>query len=101
MPSRSRSISIRSRSSRLALGLAVPSRVSAWARATALPVEPDPHQRQELLGIDRLRNVIRRAGFDALFPIAFHRLRSQRDDRKLRKFLLLPDLANRLVAVEL
>src|SRR6187397_2911267 len=47
-----------------------------------LPIEPHPQQRQKLLGIHRLGDVVARAGFDALLAVALHRLGGQRDDRK-------------------
>src|ERR1043165_8502882 len=43
--------------------------------------EPDAHHRYQLIGVDRLGDVFRSAGGDALLAIALHRLRRDRDDR--------------------
>src|SRR5512145_1764228 len=47
-----------------------------------LAVQPHPDQRQQLLGVDWLRDVVRSAGLQALLAIALHRLRRERDDRQ-------------------
>src|SRR6266508_1527590 len=93
MPSSSSASSISSTSSRAA-GCSTDD-------AIALLVQPDSHQRQQLVGVDGLRDVVRRAGRDRLFPVALHRLRRQRDDRELLERVVLTDRARRLIAVEL
>src|SRR5688572_17401261 len=62
--------------------------------------QPDPEQRQELLQVDRFRDVIRRAGLDALLAVALHRLGGDGDDRELAEFLEAADDPHGVVAVE-
>ena len=45
-------------------------------------VQPYAQQRQQLLGVDRLRDVVGRAGLQALLAVALHRLGRQRQNRQ-------------------
>src|SRR4051812_30307883 len=56
--------------------------ISAPSLAARRLEEPDAQQRQQLLGVDRLGDVVRGAGVDALLAVALHRLGGQRDDRQ-------------------
>src|SRR5215211_4681261 len=62
-------------------------------------VQPDPHEREQLVRVHRLRDVVGRAGRDALLAIALHCLRRQRDDGQRPESWVLPDRPRRLVAV--
>src|SRR6516225_1569745 len=64
-------------------------------------VQPHTDCEKQLFGIDRFGKVVGRAGFEAFFAVALHRLGSQRDDGKPGEQGILPDDANRLVAVHL
>ena len=44
-------------------------------------MQPDPQNSEQMLDVDRFRDVIGRASFNALFTVAFHRFRRQRNDR--------------------
>ena len=67
-----------------------------------LLVQPHAHEREELLEVDRLGDVVRRAGRDRLLAVALHRLRGQGDDREARaNSRHRADRARRLVAVHL
>src|SRR5690242_6846601 len=66
-----------------------------------LPVQPYPHQTQQLLRIDWLCDIVGGARGDALFTIALHRFRRQRDDRQIAQLRNLTNRARRLVAVHL
>src|SRR5262245_38695929 len=46
-----------------------------------------PQQRQQLLHVHGLGNVVGGPGLDALLPIALHRFRGHRDDRQVPEFL--------------
>ena len=50
--------------------------------ALGLAMQPYAKRRQQLFGIDRLGEIVRGAGLEAAFAIAFHRLRRQSDDRQ-------------------
>ncbi len=50
-----------------------------------LAMQPHPQRGQELFGIDRLGEIIRRAGLQAFLAIALHRLGGQGDDRQAAK----------------
>src|SRR5436190_18835358 len=67
--------------------------------AAASTEEPDPHQRQQLIGVHRLGDVVAGAGVEALLPVSLHRLRGEREDRQRAQARLAADLAHRLVAV--
>ena len=62
---------------------------------------PDPEQRQQKVEIDRLGDVVGRAGLEALLAIALHRLGGHRDQRNVGDRRPAADLAHRLVAVHL
>src|SRR4051794_40974840 len=47
------------------------------------PTEPRPHDVKKMVRIDRLGHIVRRTGFDALLPVALHRLGGQGDDRQV------------------
>jgi hypothetical protein len=64
-------------------------------------MQPHPHQRQQLGHIDRLGDVVRGAGVDALVAIAFHRLGGERDDGQRMEGGDLADRAHGVVAVHL
>ena len=64
-------------------------------------IQPDAQQRQQLVGVDRLGDVVARAGLEALLAVALHRLRGQRDHREVLPLGALADAAQRLVAVHL
>src|SRR5689334_22771507 len=51
--------------------------------ARSSPVQPDPQQREQLLGVDRLRDVVGGARLDALLAVALHRLGGDGDDRQV------------------
>ena len=57
-----------------------------------LTVQPDPEQREKLLGVHRLRDVVRCSGLKAFLPVAFHRLGGNGDDRDRLEFRDLPYL---------
>src|SRR3954447_4375542 len=63
------------------------------------PCAPDAQQREQKLDVDRLRDVIGSPGIEALLPVAFHRLCSNGDQRKIGKRRTLPDLLHRFIAV--
>src|SRR5688572_14214563 len=65
----------------------------------ALSMQPHSQRRQQLLGVDRFREVVRRTGFEALLAVALHRLRGQSDDRQAPERRILPDLLHRPIAV--
>src|SRR5690242_7116819 len=46
-------------------------------------LQPVPHDVKEMIHVDGLRHVVRRARFEALLPIALHHLRGDHDDRQL------------------
>src|SRR3982750_1356554 len=56
--------------------------VSLFARFARSLVQPDPHERHELVDVDRLGDVVRRPRGDALLAIALHGLGGQGDDGK-------------------
>ena len=56
-------------------------------------VQPDAQQREQLLGVDRLGDVVGRAGLDALLAVALHRLGGERDDRQVREPLACSRMA--------
>ena len=66
-----------------------------------LAVQPHAKCRDQLLGVDRLRQIIRRTGLKALFSISHHCLRRKRDDRKAPVSGIAADLAHRFVPVHL
>ena len=47
-----------------------------------LAMQPHPQGREQLLGIHRLRKVVRCPGLQAFLAVALHRLGGQRDDRQ-------------------
>src|SRR5581483_5592996 len=49
-------------------------------------MQPEPERRPQLLGIDRLAEIIRRARRNAFLPVALHRLRRDGDDRQFLEF---------------
>src|SRR5207249_924944 len=55
-----------------------------------LPGQPPAHEGQELAAVDRLGDVVGRAGCEALLAVALHRLGCQRDDRELLELGSLP-----------
>jgi len=61
-------------------------------------MQPYTQQCQKLLGITGLL-MYPMPGLDALFPIAFHRLGRQGDDRKRPEFGELSDAAHRVVSI--
>src|SRR5258705_4440302 len=99
-PSSSSESSISSRSSWAGGCLPTPAG-SREAPTEAIPllVQPDSHQRKKLVGVDRLRDVVGGSRDDRLLAVALHRLRRERDDRKLLERLLGADDPHRLVAV--
>src|SRR5688572_32411964 len=90
-------------------GLGAPgkTRSSSWAfegasmEASFSTGQPHAEQREKLLQVDRLRDVVRRAGFDALLAIVLHRLGRDRDDGKILELVEPADDAHGVVAVEL
>src|SRR4051812_42989637 len=91
---------IASRASRFR-GSSSTSRMSIGGGIVHLAVEPDPQQRQELLGVDRLGDVARATRLEALLPIALHRLGGEGNDRQRAQRGIRADLTHRLVAVHL
>src|SRR5688500_1376033 len=63
--------------------------------------QPHAEQRQELLQIDRLRDVVRRAGLDAFLAVVLHRLGRDRDDGQVPELIEPADDAHGVVAVKL
>src|SRR3954467_5977223 len=63
-------------------------------------VQPHPHQRQQLLDVDRLGDVVRGAGGYAALAVALHGLGRQGDDGERRVLVVGADDARGLVAVE-
>src|SRR5688500_2352702 len=63
-----------------------------WLLASSF-IQPYPQQRQQLLGFDRLGDIIRCARFEALLAVAFHSLGGQGDDRQQFEFAHLADRA--------
>src|SRR5688500_11275045 len=55
------------------------SRQGPFGATRPLAPHPDAEQRKELLGVDRLRDIVRSTRFDALLTITFHRFRCHRD----------------------
>src|SRR2546430_5211609 len=64
-----------------------------------LAVQPRPYQRQQLLGVNRLGDVVRSPRFQALLAVALHGLGGEGDDRQLPELMLAADAAHGLVAV--
>src|SRR4051795_10080209 len=64
-------------------------------------LQPHPHERQELVHVHRLGDVVGGPRGDALLAVALHRLRRERDDRQVLEAARRPDRARRLVAVHL
>src|SRR5262245_18034941 len=65
------------------------------------PVQPGAKDREHLLGVNGLRQIVPRAGLDALLAVALHGLGGDRDDRQVLQPRDLADLAHRLHAVHL
>ena len=63
--------------------------------------DPHPQQRQQQVDVDRLGDVVRRAGVEAFLPVALHRLGGDRDQRDVRQLRARADPLHRLVAVHL
>src|SRR5262245_9028224 len=63
--------------------------------------QPRPQHRDELLGIDRLGEIVPGAGLAALLSIALHGLGGDRDDRHVTEPRIEPDLSPGLHAVHL
>src|SRR5450759_1385108 len=77
-------------------------RAAAWPpHSRSLSVQPDPKQRNELLRVDRLGDVVGRARLHALLPVALHGLRRQGDDRKVLELLHTADPLRGLESVHL
>src|SRR6266540_6852585 len=57
-------------------------------------VEPDPQQGTELVHVHRFGDVIRSAGLEASFAVAFHGLGGDREDRQFFEMVHLADAAN-------
>src|SRR5690349_17894031 len=57
------------------------AKAATQARAPSLR-QPHPDQRQQLLDVERLRDVVVRAGVQALLLVVAHRLRRERDHRQ-------------------
>ena len=55
-----------------------------------LAIQPDAQQRQQLSRVHRLRDVVGRAGLQALLAVALHGLRGEGEDRQR------PELRRRL-----
>src|SRR5262250_1771692 len=74
----------------------LPARVTGPARplviAPTLPAQPDAQNPQQVLDLDRLGDVVRRARGQRLLPVAAHRLGGQRDDRQRGELRPGPDL---------
>src|SRR5687768_16820218 len=81
--------------------------VSPWAMPLILSskdrllVQPGPQNRQHLLGVYRLGQVIPRAGFDALLAVSFHGLGRHRHNRQVLEGRQAANLPHRLHAVHL
>src|SRR6266850_6392936 len=92
-PSSSRESSISSRSSWAGGCLPTPagSREAPIEDVIGLLVQPDSHQRKELVGVDRLRDVVGGPRGDRLLAVALHRLRCEGDDRQLLEGLIAAD----------
>src|SRR5947209_18916272 len=71
----------------MALARRAASRPPALAGSLA---QPGPDQRHQLVRLDRLGDVVRGAGAQALLPIALHRLGRHGDYRELAKSGLSP-----------
>ena len=69
--------------------------------AAGSAMEPDPQQRDQAPDVEGLRDVVRRAGRDALLAVALHRLGGQGDDRQRGVARVGADAPHRLVAVHL
>src|SRR5688572_12995772 len=62
-------------------------------------VEPYPEEREQMLRVDGFGDVVGSTSIDALFLVALHRFRSEREDREIAIFVHGTDPAHRLVAV--
>src|SRR4030095_9083644 len=82
-----------------ARGKRVPSTLLSCDTVIRSAVQPHPHQRPQLLGVDRLGDVVRSAAFQALLAVALHRLRGEGDDRQQPELRIAADPPHRLVAV--
>src|SRR4051794_41519744 len=74
---------------------------SGLTMVRALVVEPDAHEGEELVDIDRLRDVVGGPRGNALLAVPLHRLSSEGHDRKLFKLRHRAHRSRRLVAVHL
>src|SRR5258707_15099091 len=74
---------------------------SEWGRVLrhSLAEEPYPHKGQELLGVDRFRDVVRGACFQTLLAVALHGFRSERQYRQRAEHGIIADFTHCLVAV--
>src|ERR1700730_2001650 len=68
---------------------------------STLSMEPHPQRRQQLVGIDWLRQIVGRPGLQALLAITFHRLRRQCYYRQTPQFWLCANHFDRLITVHL
>ena len=98
---KTRSLSARSSTTRIAAGASAARSGSPAVSRIAHGLQPGPQGREQLLRVDRLRQVVPRARLEAALAVALHRLRGHRDDRQVLAAGELADLAHGLQAVHL
>src|ERR1700704_3084530 len=95
------SLSGRSSTIRMLTFSSAGSVVALESAGIGLTMKPVAQERQETLGVHRLRDVIAGAGVDAFLAIALHRFRGQRDDRQLLEAIHRANGADGFVAIHL
>src|SRR5262245_63233318 len=81
--------------------LAMESLLMSRSGAFLLAEEPDAQQRKQLIGVHRLGNIIRCAGFETFLAVAFHGFCRQGEYRQEPVQAVTPDFADGFIAVHL
>src|SRR3954454_2384386 len=77
------------------------TQASTMSSAHSSTMQPHAQRREQLLGVNRLGEIIGSTRFQALLAIAFHRLGGERDDGQASERRLLADYSHGLIAVHL
>src|SRR5690242_18156478 len=75
--------------------------VLSWqgGRGQSSAEQPYPHQRQELVGIHRLGDIVARTGVETLLAVTLHCFGGEREYRERAGLRVYADFSDRLVAV--